>query len=184
MQKTKIILLAAALSFLTVLPIAAHGGDEEIGAGIVTASSNLSLLGISSVLSFGLLAIAYLINTKIGSLKHIGIIVLTGLSAFIHLGLGIRGDFLLLLNGLGYLGLIAGLILPIAIIIAQRGLVYWLLLAFTAVTFVGFFALHPLGIYSRMGLLTKAIEFGLIILTGLQIWESKAKSSKKAVIAS
>ena len=135
-------------------------------------------------MSLGVVAVAYMTNAKLGSIWHIGIILLAASSGFIHLGLGLSGDFLLLLNGLGYLGLIGGLILPIAMIISHKTKVYWLLLAYTAVTFIGYFALHPLGAYSRMGLLTKAIELGLIILIGYQVLQSKSRNSKKAVMAS
>jgi hypothetical protein len=44
---------------------------------------------------------------------RIGVIVLTVGTALIHLYLGLQGIPLFILNGLGYLGLLAALILPI-----------------------------------------------------------------------
>lgn len=48
-----------------------------------------------------------------------GIISLSALSAFIHLGFGLGGEFLLLLNGLGFVGLLILLVAPIVFLAAQ-----------------------------------------------------------------
>ncbi|MCC6604419.1 MAG: hypothetical protein IT327_14495 [Anaerolineae bacterium] len=97
---------------------------------------------------------------------------LTVATALIHIVLGIMsgGTFLIifLLNGLGYLGLLAALyFLPQ--FAAQRSMVRWALLAFTAVTFILYFAFNASNPWNPMGLVDKAIELILIIL----LWQEK-----------
>ena len=52
----------------------------------------------------------------------------------IHLYLGLQGFPLFVLNGLGYLGLLAALILPIPRISEYRNLVRWVFVGYTALT--------------------------------------------------
>ena len=52
----------------------------------------------------------------------------------IHLYLGLQGFPLFVLNGLGYLGLLAALILPIPRISEYRTLVRWVFVGYTALT--------------------------------------------------
>ena len=105
--------------------------------------------------------------------KQLGIIILTILTALIHLFLGVSslGDgffgVVFILNGLGYLALLAGLyFLPQ--LAGQRALIRWALLGFTAVTFILYFAFNWPDVWGVMGLLTKAIELVLIVLLWLE----------------
>jgi len=101
--------------------------------------------------------------------KQLGIIVLTAVTALIHLFLGFSslGDgffgILFLLNGLGYLALLAGLFF-IPQLAGQRPLIRWALLAFTAVTFVLYFVFNWPDVWGVVGIITKAVELVLIIL--------------------
>ena len=100
------------------------------------------------------------------------IVGLTVATALIHIVLGVMsgGTFLIifLLNGLGYLALLAALyFLPQ--FAAQRSMVRWALLAFTAVTFILYFAFNASNPWNPMGLVDKAIELILIIL----LWQEK-----------
>lgn len=97
---------------------------------------------------------------------------LTVATALIHIVLGAMagGMFLVLflLNGLGYLGLLAALyFLPQ--LAAQRSLVRWAFIGFTAVTFILYFVFNWPDIFSPMGLVDKAIELILIIF----LWQEK-----------
>ena len=99
--------------------------------------------------------------------KRYAIIVLTVVTALIHLGLGISfSDPLFLLNGVGYLVLIIALYF-IPQLAGQRALIRWALLAFTAVTFVLYFVFNWPDIWGPAGLIDKAIELVLIILLWL-----------------
>ncbi|MAU00424.1 MAG: hypothetical protein CL608_25050 [Anaerolineaceae bacterium] len=93
-----------------------------------------------------------------------GLVVAT---ALIHIVLGFmsEGSFMIIfiLNGLGYLALVAALyFLPQ--MAGQRSMVRWALLAFTAVTFVLYFVFNWPDIWSPMGIVDKLIELVLIVL--------------------
>ena len=78
------------------------------------------------------------------------------------------------MNGLGYLGLLAALQLPIPQLARLRNVVRWVLVAYTALTIVLFFVLAPF--YSVMGYLDKAIE---VVLIGLLIADAYTDSSER-----
>ncbi len=95
------------------------------------------------------------------------IVGLTVVTAVIHVVLGIisGGSFMVifLLNGLGYLALLAGLyFLPQ--LAGQRSMVRWAFLAFTAVTFILYFVFNWPEIWNPMGIVDKLVELVLIIL--------------------
>ncbi len=103
----------------------------------------------------------------LGPLQY-AVIVLTLLTALLHLALGV-GFFqdtlgkLFVLNGLGYLALLAALyFLPQ--FAGMRSLVRWALMAFAAVTIVAYFVVNPDALRSPPGLIDKAIEIALIVL--------------------
>ena len=107
-------------------------------------------------------------KSRLGLLQ-IGIVILTVITALIHLFLGI-GFFpgflgiMFLLNGIGYLVLLAALYF-IPQLAARRGLIRWLMIAFTALTFVLYFVFNwPDHILEIPGLITKTVELLLIVL--------------------
>jgi hypothetical protein len=105
-------------------------------------------------------------NTKLGTLQ-IGIILLTVATALIHLALaysiavqlGVPNSLMFVANGLGYLALVTALYLPQ--FKNQHGLVRWALIAFTAVTIIGWVAI---GSRNATGYIDKLIEVALIAL--------------------
>lgn len=103
----------------------------------------------------------------LGPLQY-GIIVLTVLTALLHLALGISFfqdtlGKLFILNGLGYFALLAALyFLPQ--FAGMRSLVRWVLMAFAAVTIVAYFVMNPDALTRLPGLIDKAIEVALIVL--------------------
>jgi hypothetical protein len=87
----------------------------------------------------------------------VGIFVLTLGTALIHLYLGLGiGNTLFVLNGLGYLGLLAALQLPIPQLACLRNVVRWVLAAYTALTIVLWLVMASY--YSIIGYADKAIE--------------------------
>ncbi|WP_420640801.1 hypothetical protein [Candidatus Leptofilum sp.] len=103
-----------------------------------------------------------------------GIVGLAVTTAVIHIILALLNSddmmflVLFLLNGLGYLVLIAGLyFLPQ--LASQRSLVRWGLLAFTAVTFILYFVFNWPNIWGPIGIVDKLIELALMIL----LWQDK-----------
>ena len=102
-------------------------------------------------------------NTRLSAVQ-IGIILAALATALIHFSL-LFPDVLFILNGLGYLTLLAAYFLPIDIAKKNHNLVRWLFIAFTLVTIVAWIAIGdkswPAG---SLGYLTKLIEVALIIL--------------------
>ena len=101
----------------------------------------------------------------------IGIFLLTLATALIHLFLAFTalpyfglnfGVMLFILNGLGYLGLLAALQLPIAQLARFRSAARWALVAYAALTIVLWIIMAPE--YEIIGYVDKAIEVALIAL--------------------
>ena len=110
-------------------------------------------------------------TSSVGLSLGVGIFVLTLATAVIHLYLALTaigsmgfnfGVMLFILNGLGYLGLLAVLQLPIRQLARFRSAARWALIAFAALTIVLFFLMAP--VYMIIGYVDKAIEVALIAL--------------------
>jgi hypothetical protein len=110
-------------------------------------------------------------RTSVGLGLGVGIFLLTLATAVIHLYLALTaiasmglnfGVMLFILNGLGYLGFVAALQLPIRQLARFRSAARWVLVAFTALTIVLFFVMAPE--YTVIGYVDKAIEVALIAL--------------------
>jgi hypothetical protein len=99
-------------------------------------------------------------------LLQIGIVILTVLTAVIHLFLGFRfSDTLFLINGVGYLVLLAALFLPLPFAKDHRGLVRWALIGFAALTIIAWLIIaEKAWPQAALGYATKAIELVLIVL--------------------
>ena len=112
-------------------------------------------------------------NTSSNKLDRtqIGIIILTVATAAIHFMVALifpAMRTLFILNGLGYLALLAAYFLPQ--FRSARNLVRWSLIAFTAVTILGYFVVNGIKM-DPLGLLTKLIEVVLIFL----LWKDGRK---------
>jgi hypothetical protein len=110
-------------------------------------------------------------RTSVGVGLGVGIFLLTLATAGIHLYLAFTaipimglnfGVMLFIFNGLGYLGLLAVLQLPIPQLARFRSAARWALIAFATVTIVLFFVMAP--VYTTLGYVDKAIEVALIAL--------------------
>ncbi len=114
----------------------------------------------------------------------VGIFLLTLATAVIHLYLAFTaipyyglnfGVMLFILNGLGYLALVAALQLPIPQLARFRSVARWTLVAYAALTIVLFFVMAPF--YDFIGYLDKAIEVALIVLLIVDAYTSSAETS-------
>ena len=106
-------------------------------------------------------------SNRLSGLQY-GIVILTVITAAIHLFRGIQTlsagfGMLFILNGIGYVVLIVALYF-IPQLAAQRSLIRWLLLAYTAVTFVLYFVFNWPDIWEPVGIVDKAVELILIVL--------------------
>ncbi len=107
-------------------------------------------------------------STKISGM-HIIIILLTLATSLVHFWLAFMGpgvDLLFLLNGLGYLILAIVGYLPIAPLAKYQTLARWALVAFAAVTIIGWIFI---GLRIPLGYITKVIEVVLIILVVMDL---------------
>ncbi len=98
------------------------------------------------------------------TILRVGIVLLTLATALIHLQLAFP-DPAFILNGLGYLTLLAALYLPVSRLARYRNAVRWVLVGYTALTillWVLFGARIPIGY------IDKAIEITLILLLLLE----------------
>ena len=111
------------------------------------------------------------LRTSVSLGLGVGIFLLTVATEVIHLYLALTvitylgfnfGVMLFILNGLGYLGLLAALQLPIPQLARFRSAARWALVAFAALTIVLFFVMAPE--YMIIGYVDKAIEVILIAL--------------------
>lgn len=107
------------------------------------------------------------------------VIILTVVTALIHLALGIGGllgqpdvlSVLFIFNGLGYFALLAAVFLDMPFFATRRALAHYLLMLFAAVTIVAFFAIN----FSRLdqqgpaAIVTKGDELLLIVATFLHL---------------
>jgi hypothetical protein len=89
-----------------------------------------------------------------------GVIVLTLIAAAVHLSL-LFPDPAFILNGLGYLALLAALYLPIRPLVPYRRLVRWSLIGYATLTILLWVAI---GERSLLGFATTADEVALVIL--------------------
>jgi hypothetical protein len=99
-----------------------------------------------------------------------GVIVLTLITAFIHLSLNFP-DPVFILNGLGYLTLLAALYLPISPLVPYRRLVRWLLIGYAGLTVILWLAI---GLRTPTGYTTTADELLLILLLLLETRRSRS----------
>lgn len=112
-------------------------------------------------------------SVRIGGLQ-VGIILLTLATAFVHLTLNFP-DAMFILNGLGYLTLLAALYLrlPLELLTENRALVRLALVAFAAVTILGWLAIGDKSLPGGwLGYFDKAIE---VVLIALLVIEARQK---------
>ena len=106
---------------------------------------------------------------------QIGIIVLTLVSAVVHLWLAFRSfafpDPAFILNGLGYLTLLAALYLPIPQAERYRNVVRWVLIGYAALTATLWIAI---GLRIPIGYITTTDEVVLILLLLLEARRSRS----------
>jgi hypothetical protein len=116
----------------------------------------------------------------------IGIFLLTLATAFIHLFLALTaipyfglnfGVILFILNGLGYLGLLGALQLPIPQLRPFRSVARWALVAFAALTIVLWLIMAP--VYDFIGYTDKVIEIALIVLLITDAYKASSEPSEE-----
>ena len=91
---------------------------------------------------------------------RIGVVVLTLMAAIVHMS-RLFPDPVFVLNGLGYLTLLAALYLPIPHLVSHRRLVRWTLIGYATLTILAWVAI---GERTLLGYSTTAGEVALVVL--------------------
>jgi hypothetical protein len=91
---------------------------------------------------------------------RIGVVVLTVITAIVHLSL-LFPDPVFILNGSGYLTLLAALYLPIPQLVPHQPLVRWILIGYTMLTILAWVAIRE---RTLLGYSTTVVEVALVIL--------------------
>src|SRR5215203_323790 len=104
---------------------------------------------------------------------RIGVVVLTLIAAIVHISL-LFPDPVFILNGLGYLTLLAALYLPIPRLVPHRRLVRWTLIGYATLTILAWIAI---GERTLLGYSTTAGEVTLVVL--LQIEGRRMRSQSE-----
>lgn len=164
------ILTAIFLLFLAI-PAAAHGGEESAALSF-SGRSTLTLSVIASVVLVAVLAVQPIIKFRPIQYGIIGLVIIT---AIIHILAGLEKP-ILLLNGLGYLALLGAIyLLPIDFLKSRRFLLYVVLIGYTVLTIILYFASHPWGFeggsLDRLGVVTKGVEILLVGLVLVDWWQ-------------
>lgn len=163
---------AVAMSLLPRL-VFADGGHTG-GEPVLGQLSGSMMISIGSILfSIFIATVIYREPSVQLALSDYIVMILTTVTAFIHLALGIAGDWLLLLNGLGYTFFIVALFAPYQPLQNYRWQLQALLLVYTGVTLIGYFLLHPAEMHSLFDLATKAVELILILVLVTQLLRRK-----------
>jgi hypothetical protein len=108
-------------------------------------------------------------RTSTDTVIRIGIVLLTLATALVHLQLNFP-DPVFILNGLGYLALLAALVLPVPQVARHRNAVRWSLIGYTALTI---FLWILFGARTPIGYTDKAMEVVLISLLLLEARRSR-----------
>ena len=109
-------------------------------------------------------------GTPANVVLRVGIVALTLGTALIHLSLNFP-DLGFMLNGLGYLTLLAALCLPVPQVARYRDIVRWVLIGYAALTILLWILL---GDRTAIGYTAKAIEVALITLLLLEARRSRS----------
>ena len=111
------------------------------------------------------------------STLRIAIIVLTLITAIVHLALAIMDitgghigglTYAFIANGLGYIVLLAALFMDVPYFRNHRDVAHWLLIAFAGVTLIGYFVMNGFQ-FGPAAIIAKAAEVLLIIATFLHM---------------
>jgi hypothetical protein len=109
-------------------------------------------------------------GTPANLVLRVGIVALTLGTALIHLSLNFP-DLGFMLNGLGYLTLLAALCLPVPPVARHQDIVRWVLIGYAALTILLWILL---GDRTAIGYTAKAIEVALITLLLLEARRSRS----------
>ena len=103
-------------------------------------------------------------RSSVDTAMWIGVVVLTLMAAIVHLS-RLFPDPVFILNGIGYLTLLAALYLPVPRLVPHRRVVRWALVGYATLTILAWVAI---GERTLLGYSTTADEVALVVLLILE----------------
>lgn len=149
-----------------------HANDDGHHGGPFTWASLTPLfagLGVAAVVSG---ASAALIRPSLRS-SDLVVVALSVVTGVLHLVIGLSGYQLLLLNGLGFLALVAALYQPFFQTSLLKTTLRIVLLLYTLVTIAGYFFLHSLTQIDALGVASKLVELALVLVLAVQLGQGQ-----------
>lgn len=147
------------------LPVSAQNEEGNMVIQILSQFGiTKSLLAISFGAAIVVTGLAWFVARR-GWLRFswidYGVIALTTMTGVIHLLIGLTGEWLLLANGVGFMGLLGLIYLPFTFLRRWRTVLVAGMIVYTLVTIAGYFVTHDH--VDNLGLATKAVEVLLIV---------------------
>lgn len=184
-------LFITLFAFASVGTVFAHGEDPEEDSTAVSeedahnedatadghgGGSSLNVIAtIGGVIGAVVLAGGAMMFLKQSpSLLTIAGLALIGFTGLLHAIAGAEWvDILLVLNGVGYVALGIAWVIPLQVVNRQSQIIAGALIVYTLVTIVGYFTTHDH--YDYLGIISKAVEFALLLIIGLSLRPSPEK---------
>ena len=172
-----VLVLFAISTVLIPLEVLADGGHESVERDPMTTA----IFVISIALALAAVCGLYLLPSRKFNTVQLLAAGLGVTTMSIHLFLGLSGDVLLLLNALGYACLLVALFAQVGAANQRRLLMTIVLLfVYTFATFVGYFATHEGAQLSALGIFSKVVEFALMVVLGIGLFEARSATSVTA----
>ena len=81
----------------------------------------------------------------------------------------------------GYHILLGTLFIPAGFLADKKQILRFLLVGYTAITFVGYFLFHPIGGYDTVGLFTKGVEVALVLCLIMRLVRGNQQNSEQTL---
>jgi len=165
-MKRKLLIMLVAILLFTI-NVYAHGTEDHSSQSIIDIIRNISLrqvaiLGGGVAFSAIFTGVLRFLTKSYMSPLFILMTTLTVFAGFIHLVAGIGGDYLLIANGIGFIGF--AIIRSLTVVQQSKfnKLITLALLMYTAITFAGYFLTHEY--YDIIGISSKLTEVILFVI--------------------
>ena len=147
-----------------------HGAAEDDGHGGGGGSRLNPVATIGGIIAAAALVAGAMMFTTPSMLTLAGLALIGFTGALHFIAGGAWFDILLVLNGIGFIVLAAAWVWPTELISNQRNVVAGVLIVYTLITIIGYFATHDH--YDYLGVISKVVEVGLLVVLGLSFREA------------
>ena len=165
-MKRKLLIMLVIMLLITI-NVYAHGTEDHSSQSIIDIIRNISLrqmalLGGGVAFSAIFTGVLRFLTKSQMSPLFILMTTLTVFAGFIHLVAGIGGDYLLIANGIGFIGFAIMRSLDVVQASKYHKLISVALMVYIVITFVGYFLTHEY--YDIIGISSKLTEVILFVI--------------------